>query len=458
MKKIIALVITGVLAVGALAGCGSTPGDKSDAQTRATVEGAKEEEAFGDKVQYDPTQQVNNGEAVTIDLWQWGEEALFKQITDAYTKLQPNVTINIVNNPWDDYWTKLPLALKGSNGPALFNIHNSQHANIIKYMEPYDIPVADMQADFTGVDAHIIDDKVYYIDYGIMTGSVYYNKDMWEAAGLTEADIPKTWDEFRAVAKKLTILEGDSVVQAGINFNDEINSNYLMGLNYQLGDNLFDKDMTSIKVNTDNMKKVMQMMFDIYEVDKSGSKDFGAKGNESFGQGQSAMTIQWGWYNNTLNNDYSDIKFGVFEIPTFDGDPYAYNRYNGESTFGINKNIPADQMAVAQDFVKFFLAYDGGQKLFNLEFSTFPAKKSLANDSDILANPAMAAVSAHIDKYIWPGPMPAIIEDTLKIAAQDIMFNGKDIGTAFSEAEKTINQGLKSAGFVSVENLYKYAK
>ena len=39
----------------------------------------------------------------------------------------------------------------------------------------------------------------------MMTGSVYYNKDMWEAAGLTEADIPKTWDEMREVAKKLTI-------------------------------------------------------------------------------------------------------------------------------------------------------------------------------------------------------------------------------------------------------------
>lgn len=85
-----------------------------------------------------------------------------------------------------------------------------------------------MDADFNGVSAHVIDGKVYYIDYGIMTGSVYYNKDMWEAAGLTDADYPKTWDEMREVAKKLTIKEGNSFVQAGLNFNGTFHQNYLL--------------------------------------------------------------------------------------------------------------------------------------------------------------------------------------------------------------------------------------
>ena len=82
-------------------------------------------------------------------------------------------------------------------------------------MAPYEVSSDDLDADFNGVSAHVIDGKVYYIDYGIMTGSVYYNKDMWEAAGLTDADYPKTWDEMREVAKKLTIKEGNSFVQAG---------------------------------------------------------------------------------------------------------------------------------------------------------------------------------------------------------------------------------------------------
>ena len=79
----------------------------------------------------------------------------------------------MVNNPWEDYWTKLPLALNSDNGPAIFNVHNSYHENLINYMAPLEIPLADLQADFTGVDAHVIDGNVYYIDYELLTAEKY---------------------------------------------------------------------------------------------------------------------------------------------------------------------------------------------------------------------------------------------------------------------------------------------
>ena len=372
--------------------------------------------------------------------------------------IHPNVTIKLVNNPWEDYWTKLPLALDGENGPAIFNVHNSYHENLINYMAPLDIPVEDLQADFTGVDAHIIDGKVYYIDYGMMTGTIYYNKDMWAAAGLTEEDIPETWDEMIEVAKKLTIKDGDQIVQAGFNFNDNFHQTCLLGLNYQLDENLFLEDGVTPNGNSDAMKQIMQMLVDMYEVHGVGSKDFGEKGEDSFGQGMSAMTVQWGHYYNTLNTTWAGINFGVFEVPTFDGDPYAYNRYNGESTFGVNKNAPADQQAVAQDFIKYFLANDDLQVTFNLAMSTFPAKKSLANNEEILANPSLAVLAEHIDKYIWPGPMPATMETSLKTAGQEIFFNGADIEKALDEAQKNIIRDMQSSDFVSVENLYLYAE
>ena len=453
-KRVIAAAIAAMMAVTGLAGCGGSGTGKEEAKKNIEVP----TEPFGDTIKYDPSVEINGGKDVTVELWEWGSDELFQEIIDGYTAIHPNVTINLVNNPWEDYWTKLPLALDGENGPAIFNIHNSYHENLINYMAPLEIPLEDLQADFTGVDAHVIDGEVYYIDYGMMTGSVYYNKDMWEAAGLTEADIPKTWDEMREVAKKLTIKEGDTLIQAGLNFNDDFHQNYLLGLNYQLGENLFEEDGVTPKVNSDAMKQVMQMLVDMYEVDGIGSKDFGEKGADSFGQGQSAMVIQWGHYYNTLKTTWSDINFGVFEIPTFDGNPYAYNRYNGESTFGVNKNAPEDQQAVAQDFIKYFLANDDAQVAFNLAMSIFPAKKSLADNEKILENPSLKVLAEHIDHYIWPGPMPATMETSLKKAGQDIFFNGVDIDTALNEAQQNIIKDMKNSDFKSVENLYAYAK
>ena len=214
-------------------------------------------ETLGGAVQYDPAQPVNNGEPISIEFWYWtGAENLFKSVVEQYTAIHPNVTVTLVENPWDDYWTKLPLALQGKDGPAIFNVHNSHHENLIGYMAPYDIALEDLEKDFVGVSAHVIDGKVYYTDYGLMTATMYYNKAMWEAAGLTDADIPTTWDAFREVAKKLTIRdEKGGLVQAGFSFNGGAQSDVL-GMQYQYGQNLFTAD-NKVSFNNEAVRTVV---------------------------------------------------------------------------------------------------------------------------------------------------------------------------------------------------------
>jgi multiple sugar transport system substrate-binding protein len=193
-------------------------------------------------------------------------------------------------------------------------------------------------------------------------------------------------------------------------------------------------------------------------VDKSGDYNFGNNSGDNFGQGTVALYLGWGFMHNLLKTNFPQTEFGSFEIPTPTADvPYAYHRYNGESTFGINKNAPAEQQAVAQDIVRFFLANDALEKEFCLANSVFPAKNSLASDPDILGVSSIAVLASHIDRYIWPGPMPSAVENNMKIALEDIFYNGADIGTALQNAEDTCNQELASGEFVSVEPQYKYA-
>ena len=413
---------------------------------------------LGSKIQYDTSKAINNGEDIEIEFWYWtGASDLFKSVVNQYTAIHPNVKITLVENPYDDYWTKLPLALQGSNGPAIFNVHNSHHENLINYLAPYDIPVEDLEEDFVGVSAHVIDGKVYYTDYGMMTATMYYNKAMWSAAGLTEADIPTTWDQFREVAKKLTIRdEKGELIQAGFSFNGGAQGDVL-GMQYQYSQNLFTED-GKVTFNNDAIKTVVQRMKDIYEVDGSGDYNFGNNSGDNFGQGMIAMYLGWGFMHGLFQALWPETEFGSFEIPTPTEDvPYAYHRYNGESTFGINKNAPADQQAVAQDIVRFFLANDQLQKEFVLANSIFPAKKSLANDSDILSVSSIAVLANHIDRYIWPGPMPSAVENNMKIALENIFYNGEDIEAALQNAEDACNEELASSEFVPVESSYAHA-
>ena len=218
MSKVLTALAT-VLMVGTLAACGSS--SKDSAKGTSDTKEDKGMEVLGDHVKFDPNKLVNDGKPIEIEYWTWNEGDPAITMAKDYEKIYPNVTIKVVNHPWDDYWTKLPLALKGDNGPAIFNIHNSQHDLLFPYLAPYDIKTEDLQADFTSVDPHIIDGKVYYTDSMINTGNIYYNKKLWQEAGLTDNDIPKTWEQFREVAKKLTKKDGNKITQASFNWNGE---------------------------------------------------------------------------------------------------------------------------------------------------------------------------------------------------------------------------------------------
>lgn len=460
-KKMLSLLLV-VAMLASLAACGKkeTPSDdKGKDTTNGTVDTNKDKglEILGHTLKYDPNTLVNDGEPITIDFWTWDFVDLYKELIDQYQDIHPNVTINLIETPWGDYWTKLPLSLGSKNGPAMFAIHNSYHDNLINYMAPYDMNLDELRADFLNVDSHLIDGNIYYIDYAMMTANLYYNKDMWAAAGLTEADFPKTWEDMREVAKKLTIKDGNSFVQAGFNYNGTFNQ-MVLGLNYQLNQNLFNEDGTAT-INNPAMNQIVKYFIDLYKEDGVGSADFGVTAGESFGQGQSAMIIMWGYYYNSLASNYPDLNFGVLETPQFSegNDLYAFNRYNGESSVGISKNASDKQQAVAQDFVRYSLANDDFLVEYGVRANCFPTKISLANNEKVLASPVLAALAPNIDRYVWPGTMPSTLEDNMKIAGENILYNGVSIEDALAQAEQAINTDLSNTEFVPVENMYKYA-
>lgn len=458
-KKGIALLAAAALAM-TLGGCGGKAGNVETGVRDTQAD--KGLPVVGDHIKFDPNKLINNGEPITVNYWYLTDttDHINQKLVDAYEAIHPNVTINFVENPWDSIWTKLPLALqRGENGPTMFFVHNSYEDLLLPYMEPYDIPLDDILADYTTAASHVIDGKVYYLDYGMMTGAVYYNKKLWAEAGLTDADIPKTWDELARVAQKLTKRDANgNLTQAGFNFNNN-GSFMLLDLYYQRGQNIFDASGKKATLNNEAGRANLQMLKDLYDKYKVGDVHFGTDCVQSFGQGQSAMTYRWGNCVNDMKNNYPDIEYGTFEVPTVDGKtPYAYDRYNGESTMGINKNANAAQKEVAQDFLKFYLTNEDYLRAMCEQNSVFPCYAPLQNDPELMASPAVSAVKEHIDRYVWPGPMPATLENNMKIAVEDVLYNDKDISDTLQTAEDTINIDLASTNFVSAENKYKYYK
>lgn len=456
IRKIVSSVIATVGIFACVAACGGGNGSSGTTDTKKD----KGLPTMGQTITYNPNHLVNGGKPISLEYWSWGDngtDPVYDMVKE-YQRIYPNVKIKTVKVSWTDYWTKLPLALKGSRGPAIFNIHNSYDSLIRPYAANYDIDKSALESDYATASVHEDKDgKVKYIDSVINTGNIYYNKKLWKEAGLTDADIPTTWDELRTVAKKLAKWNGSKMTQAGFNFNGDAYSAIYQGLNYQKGQLLFDP--SGKKANYDNpaTRENLQFLKGLYDKDKVGSINFGNDYIQSFGNGQSAMVYAWGHMEGTLKEKYPKIEYGIFPTPTFDkGIPFAYDRYNGESTPGINARQSKEQQAVAQDFIKFILANDAYIRSAVKVLNSFPAKKSLQNDAEILKQPVMAAIKPRVGRLIWPGPAPATVETSGKEAFQNVFQNGRPIGEAVKDAQKTMDKDMKNSGFMSMESKYGF--
>lgn len=416
----------------------------------------------GDNLKYDPNTPVNDGKPITLTLWiQTEYKTYFDKFLSAYQSMHPNVKFKVTNSAYADLFKKLPIALAAGTGPDIFHVHNQFSNVLVPNMAPWPdaiFPMDQVKADFRQVDSHLINGKIYYIDYGMMTSEIFYNKDMWSAAGLTDNDIPKSWDQLRVVAKKLTKTDASGkITQAGFNYNSY--SQYLMGaMSVSQGYFMFDKAGTKAIVNTPYMAANAKYIKDIYDVDKSGSIKL-QNCNESMGNGQSAMVFGWGWMNSYFKNSFPKIKFGVFANPTMDGNPgIAYDRQNGESTLGISAKAKPASQKVGFDFLKSILTNNDFLTDIAVGFDIAPSKFSLDKRPEIINDPILAIESQVLDRTFWPGPAPdQYYTGMQKYVADPYFINKVPIDQALSKGEAQINKDMAPTGFVSVERQYKNA-
>jgi multiple sugar transport system substrate-binding protein len=160
------------------------------------------------------------------------------------------------------------------------------------------------------VDAFTVDDTFYCAPKDFSTLGLVINKSLWEQAGLTDGDIPTTWDQLDTVAGKLT--QGDVV---GLGFSPEYAR---VGAFFpQAGGAMTNDDGTEATVDSpENLEALTFVQKMMKEGVAAYSSDLGADwGGEAFGQQQAAMTIEGNWIAGAMTNDFPDVAYTVAELP-----------------------------------------------------------------------------------------------------------------------------------------------
>jgi multiple sugar transport system substrate-binding protein len=138
-------------------------------------------------------------------VWDKNQVPTMQQLASAFTGQNPNIKVDVQLTPWETYWTKLKAAATGGAAPDVFwmNGPNSQLYATNGVLAPLgDFDPAGYPKSL--VDLYTVGGKHYGLPKDFDTVGLWYNKSLFDAAGVKYPDDTWTWDTFKAAAAKLT--------------------------------------------------------------------------------------------------------------------------------------------------------------------------------------------------------------------------------------------------------------
>lgn len=283
-------------------------------------------------------------EPVTLTFWGWTasdfEAKAIQNGLDAFQEQYPYITVEYMTVPSADYHTKLKTALASGSGPDVFYLDATQCNDFVSAGLLADLTdvAADFTANMTEASLQKVSMKgedgnthVYGLDICNVGPVIFYNKDLFEAAGVepmpTKWDERWTWDEFVENMKKLTIVDesGNTTQYGTCNFEEQYSLYVLQELLDLNGANWYNEDMTAAEnVDSEESKEVIENIkalraeYGVAPDPNAAGSDTGNSPTAMFLTGQVA-SIAIGSY--ALQEiAQSDINYGVGLFPTFGKD------------------------------------------------------------------------------------------------------------------------------------------
>jgi multiple sugar transport system substrate-binding protein len=313
-----ALAAVTALLVGA---CGSTPPTTAPSASvpaaASTTPGASEPAASGGY----------SGPPVTIEYAIWGDPAEInsqKAVVEGFTAANPSITVDVTVADWDSYWDKLQTGLAGGAAPDVFAMDGPlgpdyQIREVLLDLSPY------IEAD--GYDLGQLDDnavKDFTTKDGVVFGlprdlnviALFYNRDMFDAAGVAYPDDTWTWDKLVEVGKQLTIdTDGDGTIdQWGIYTETTDMENAWSSFVWQAGGDILTEDGTRSALDRPESAAGIQFLQDLIWKEKVvPDPAIFAETGDAFEQGVAAMEINGSWLVPT--HEAAGINLGIAPLP-----------------------------------------------------------------------------------------------------------------------------------------------
>ena len=378
--KLLSLLLALVMALS-LAACGggdgrSNSGDAAPAQNS----GDSGAQSGGDSA---------GGQTLTWALWDKDSTAYWQALADGYMASHEGVTIEMVDLGSNDYMTQLATQLSGGNGELdVLSIKDIPgYANLInlEMLEPLNDVLTTPKEDFNGVLEQLTDasGNFYGIPFRADFWVVFYNKALFDAAGVPYPTNDMTLEDYDALARKMTSGSGSEKVY-GAHYHTWRSAVSLFGI--------LDGKNTIIDGTYDFLKPVYEMVLaqqkDGIVMDYGELKTANLHYSAAFQNGTAAMVNMGSWflatmqqYNaNAATEGYEPVDFGMVKYPHPAGVP-AGSTLGTVTSLGVNAN--SENKELANDFVNWCAGPEGAAIMAST--GSFPAVSTTETVNTIAA-------------------------------------------------------------------------
>lgn len=324
------------------------------------------------------------GPPATIEYAIWGDPAELKSqsaIVDDFRAANPTITVDVKVSDWDAYWEKLLTGLAGGAVPDVFAMdgplgNDYQRRDVLLDLTPL---VAADGYDLGQLDANAIkqfttrDGKVFGLPRDLNTTALYYNKAMFDAAGLPYPDGTWTWDKLVEVGKKLTLKDSSGKVkQWGLYTETTDMENAWSSFVWQAGGDILNADGTATALDKPESAAGIQFLQDLIWKHKiMADPALFAETGDAFEQGLAAMEINGSWLVPTL--EAAGINLGIAPLPKGAAGPASSVNATGAV---IHKGTKSPEAAWA--LVKYLSSPAAQEKIMALRASVPVNRKVLS--------------------------------------------------------------------------------
>lgn len=418
MKKVVLILLVGLLIISTFVGCGSkAPADSGTTSTAVSPASTVKETNTDEKVEINFACTFVKGEGG------WGDMNL--AVIDKYVQDNPNVKVNIDAVNSSDYEnSKFKTMAQANMLPELFMMLNSNipaaaQANLLMNWDPVLNGDAAWKDTFLNIwDEAKYNGSIYGIPFQfIINQMMFYNSDMLAQVGYST--FPTQWDDFLVLceklkaAGKLPLALGDKDGWPVPSHLVEILSEYQCGPDWVKGIaalspdySFMDPSFIAVLSNIDNLVKKGYFNKDIASIDHN-TEDITYLYKE-----QAAMYPGGPWQITGMMTDcppevLSKIKVAPFPAPSNPKSEVKTGLFTGGSgwEYGCNTKLTDAQKKVCVDIIKALTSSDYAAK--DAELGRMPVLKSqyVGNYDKTKVSPLTTGIMEYIAKCPTIPPM-----------------------------------------------------